>query len=130
MARPSEETGAERTRRSRCQSSTLLAPGASTESGSVGVNVDFVGPTQTTSDQVKLKGELALKGAKVKVNGKPATVHGRHWSFVVAINHKGDNRYNVVASKSGHLKEKTWDPEGVLSTIPAISTALFGVLTG
>lgn len=30
----------------------------------------------------------------------------------------------------GHLKETTWDPEGILSTIPAISTALFGVLTG
>jgi hypothetical protein len=71
------------------------------------LNVNFVGPTQTTSDQVKLKGGVALKGAKVKVNGKPATVHGRHWSFVVAIGHKGDNRYNVVAFKAGHPKEKT-----------------------
>ncbi len=25
---------------------------------------------------------------------------------------------------------KTWDPEGILSTIPAVSTTLFGVLTG
>jgi hypothetical protein len=71
------------------------------------LNVNFVGPTQTTSDQVKLKGEVALKGAKVKVNGKPATVRGRHWSFVVAISHKGDNRYSVVASKAGHPTEKT-----------------------
>jgi host cell surface-exposed lipoprotein len=70
------------------------------------LNVNFVGPTQTTSDQVKLKGEVALKGAKVKVNGKPATVHGRHWSFVVAISRKGDNRYNVLASKAGHPKDK------------------------
>lgn len=32
----------------------------------------------------------------------------------------------------GHLwkSTKVWDPEGILSTIPAISTALFGVLTG
>ena len=32
----------------------------------------------------------------------------------------------------GHLwgMSKTWDPEGLLSTIPAISTTLFGVLTG
>src|SRR3954468_9459613 len=71
------------------------------------LNVNFVGPTQTTSDQVKLKGEVALKGAKVKVNGKPATVHGRHWSFVAAIGHKGDNRYNVIATKAGHPKDKT-----------------------
>jgi predicted acyltransferase len=31
---------------------------------------------------------------------------------------------------SGHLKEGAWDPEGILSTVPAISSALFGVLTG
>lgn len=33
---------------------------------------------------------------------------------------------------SGHMwrVSKTWDPEGVFSTLPAISTALFGVLTG
>lgn len=33
---------------------------------------------------------------------------------------------------SGHLWSytKVWDPEGILSTIPAISSALFGVLTG
>jgi host cell surface-exposed lipoprotein len=71
------------------------------------LNVNFVGPTQTTSDQVKLKGEVALKGAKVKVDGKPATVHGRHWSFAIAISHKGDNRYTVVASKPGHPKDNT-----------------------
>jgi predicted acyltransferase len=33
---------------------------------------------------------------------------------------------------SGHLwaKAKTWDPEGLVSTLPAVSTLLFGVLTG
>lgn len=32
----------------------------------------------------------------------------------------------------GHMwsQTKTWDPEGVFSTLPAISTTLFGVLTG
>ena len=32
----------------------------------------------------------------------------------------------------GHMwtVSKTWDPEGIISTIPAISTTLFGVLTG
>lgn len=30
----------------------------------------------------------------------------------------------------GHLYEQTRDPEGLLSTLPAIGTALFGVLTG
>jgi predicted acyltransferase len=33
---------------------------------------------------------------------------------------------------SGHLwaKVKTWDPEGIVSTLPAVGTLLFGVLTG
>jgi predicted acyltransferase len=30
----------------------------------------------------------------------------------------------------GHIMESTWDPEGLLSTIPAISTTLLGVLVG
>jgi predicted acyltransferase len=34
------------------------------------------------------------------------------------------------ALMSGHLWKPTWDPEGLLSTIPAISTTLFGVLAG
>jgi Host cell surface-exposed lipoprotein len=71
------------------------------------LNVNFTGPPQTTNDQVKLKGKIAVKGAKVKVNGKAATVHGRFWSSDVAISRKGDNRYNVVATKTGHAKDKT-----------------------
>ena len=33
---------------------------------------------------------------------------------------------------SGHMwsASKTWDPEGLFSTLPAITTALFGILTG
>ncbi|MFQ6617826.1 MAG: acyltransferase family protein [Fidelibacterota bacterium] len=30
----------------------------------------------------------------------------------------------------GHMWKVNWDPEGILSTIPAVATALFGVLTG
>lgn len=30
----------------------------------------------------------------------------------------------------GHLWQGTWDPEGLLSTLPAIGTALLGILTG
>jgi hypothetical protein len=71
------------------------------------LNVDFTGPTQTTRDQVELKGRVALKGTSVKVNGKPATVTGRHWSFVAAISTKGDNHYKVVATKTGHKPDLT-----------------------
>jgi len=31
---------------------------------------------------------------------------------------------------NGHLYTSTWDPEGLLSTLPAVATALTGVLTG
>jgi predicted acyltransferase len=33
---------------------------------------------------------------------------------------------------SGHMwaSSKTWDPEGIISTLPAIATTLFGILTG
>ena len=34
------------------------------------------------------------------------------------------------ALMSGHLWKPTWDPEGVLSTIPAIATTLLGILAG
>ena len=30
----------------------------------------------------------------------------------------------------GHLWQETWDPEGLLSTVPAVATALLGVFTG
>ena len=34
------------------------------------------------------------------------------------------------ALMSGHLWQSRWDPEGVLSTVPAIATALLGVVAG
>jgi predicted acyltransferase len=47
---------------------------------------------------------------------------------------KGVNFSNYIDSVllKGHMWSytKTWDPEGIISTIPAISTTLFGVLTG
>ncbi len=47
---------------------------------------------------------------------------------------KGANFSNYIDSLllKGHMWSftKTWDPEGIVSTLPAISTTLFGVLTG
>ena len=47
---------------------------------------------------------------------------------------KGANFSNYVDSifLKGHMwsQTKTWDPEGIFSTLPAISTTLFGILTG
>jgi hypothetical protein len=71
------------------------------------LNVNFTGPTQTTSDQVRLKGRVAVKGVKVKVDGKPATVRGRRWSYVASIARKGDNPYKVIATKAGHKSDRT-----------------------
>jgi len=46
-----------------------------------------------------------------------------------------DPEHNVVAALDRrilgeHLYHQTWDPEGILSTLPAIATTLAGVLTG
>ncbi|MFN0172107.1 MAG: acyltransferase family protein [Bryobacteraceae bacterium] len=47
---------------------------------------------------------------------------------------KGDNFAAAVDQVflSGHMwsHTRTWDPEGIVSTIPAIATVLFGILTG
>jgi len=36
----------------------------------------------------------------------------------------------VVLGPHNYLPTKTWDPEGIVSTLPAIATCLFGVLAG
>ena len=45
---------------------------------------------------------------------------------------KGANLANYIDSRFLPLRkwDKTWDPEGLLSTLPAIATCLFGVLAG
>ena len=36
----------------------------------------------------------------------------------------------MVLGKHNYASTKTWDPEGILSTLPAIATTLFGVIAG
>ena len=38
--------------------------------------------------------------------------------------------FHILGTNHMWSQSKTWDPEGILSTLPAISTCLFGVLTG
>ena len=37
---------------------------------------------------------------------------------------------SMVLGRHNYLPTKTWDPEGIVSTIPAIATALFGIMAG
>lgn len=37
---------------------------------------------------------------------------------------------NIVLGSHNYAATKTWDPEGLVSTIPAIATALFGIMAG
>jgi predicted acyltransferase len=37
---------------------------------------------------------------------------------------------NAVLGAHNYVETKTWDPEGIVSTLPAIATALFGVMAG
>jgi predicted acyltransferase len=36
----------------------------------------------------------------------------------------------MVLGRHNYIPTKTWDPEGIISTIPAIATALFGIMAG
>jgi predicted acyltransferase len=57
----------------------------------------------------------------------PVAGHRPGWS---------DPEYNLAAAVDrfligeGHLYHGSWDPEGLLSTVPAVATTLLGVLTG
>jgi predicted acyltransferase len=61
-------------------------------------------------------------------------------SYVAAVIERGgslEKEANLAAYLDnmllgGHLwsQSKTWDPEGILSTIPAVATVLFGILAG
>lgn len=68
----------------------------------------------------------------------PVNVHGET-RWIAGLYEKGDNFSAYVdnlllngPTLGTHVwaSAKTWDPEGTISTIPAIATCLFGVLTG
>ena len=37
---------------------------------------------------------------------------------------------SIVLGRHNYIPTKTWDPEGIVSTLPAIATALFGIMAG
>lgn len=37
---------------------------------------------------------------------------------------------SIVLGKHNYASTKTWDPEGIVSTLPSIATALFGIMAG
>src|SRR5262249_23580035 len=37
---------------------------------------------------------------------------------------------SIVLGRHNYLSTKTWDPEGIISTIPAVATALLGIMAG
>lgn len=64
-----------------------------------------------------------------------------YWILMTSVPVPGFGRGNLTpegnlaayidnALLHGHIYRPTWDPEGLLSTLPAIATVLFGVLTG
>ena len=36
----------------------------------------------------------------------------------------------MVLGRHNYHSTKTWDPEGIISTLPAIATTLFGIMAG
>ena len=80
-------------------------------------------------------------GPRARIATFVAAVAG-YWALLVFVPVFGkepgalDPNHNLVAAidrrllGTGHLYRETWDPEGILSTLPAIATTLAGVLTG
>ena len=49
----------------------------------------------------------------------------------LAVGHNFANYIDqVVLGRHNYAQTKTWDPEGIVSTLPSIATALFGILAG
>ncbi|MBK9168312.1 MAG: DUF5009 domain-containing protein [Bryobacterales bacterium] len=64
-----------------------------------------------------------------------AVVFGLYWLLMHPGGYEKDTNFARHVDSlflSGHMwsATKTWDPEGIVSTLPAIATALFGVLAG
>jgi predicted acyltransferase len=72
-----------------------------------------------------------------------ALLLGTYWALMTLVPVPGIGEANLTKGTNlaawldhyllpGHLwiTSKTWDPEGILSTIPAIATGLMGILTG
>ena len=68
----------------------------------------------------------------------PVNVHGQT-RYIAGVFEKGDNFAAYVDNLvfngpviGTHVWKtaRTWDPEGIVSTVPAIATCLFGILTG
>jgi hypothetical protein len=76
---------------------------AAVEPEPISVSVD--GPSVTFEDTIKLHGTVSVPGAKVRVDGHRAAVHGTRWWKTVPIKRRGDNTYEVLATKHGFVKD-------------------------
>jgi predicted acyltransferase len=59
---------------------------------------------------------------------------GAYW-LLMGTDYERDTNFargidQIVFGNHNYRATKTWDPEGLVSTLPAIATAMFGVLTG
>jgi predicted acyltransferase len=72
------------------------------------------------------------------VRGQAAWIAGllaAYWALMGTERLDVDNNFahqidRAVLGAHNYAHTKTWDPEGIVSTLPAIATALFGVLAG
>lgn len=71
------------------------------------IAVDVTGPQEARTDQVTLRGEVNFNDVKVRIDGERATVKGHKWKKVVTLGKKGDNDFDVVATRKGFVKATT-----------------------
>jgi predicted acyltransferase len=82
-----------------------------------------------------------LGGAVARVAALAVLLLVGYWLILLAVPGATGERYDLTPSGNvgavidravmqGHLWKPTWDPEGLLSTIPAIGTTLLGLIAG
>jgi hypothetical protein len=71
------------------------------------VNVTFNGPYTVRTDTVTLRGDVEPLDATVKVAGSRAKVRNGRWTSTVAIKHRGENTYRIVATQKGFERDST-----------------------
>jgi hypothetical protein len=71
------------------------------------VSVSFAGPSSVRSDNVVLKGTVGPPNARVRIEGQRVKVRRGHWKLPVTLTKRGDNRFRVVATHKGYVKDST-----------------------
>jgi hypothetical protein len=71
------------------------------------VEVSYNGPDSARSDDVTLKGTVDPANARIRVDDESVKVRNGRWSLPVTLSKRGDNDFEVVATRTGYDRAQT-----------------------